>query len=161
MVKNNESQDTRESSFKVEPTQEAFMRLSAALMSMSTRVASDMKLNPSEMVALQHLRLDGPLVLGDLRERISLTSGAMTTLVDRLEKHGLVKREPHPSDRRSILIHYLPQDQRTVGGFYQLLERIKLETDSMSDAERRAVLSFMTAMTQTLMELTHAPRERS
>ena len=160
MAKNKENQDTRQSSFKIEPTQEAFMRLSAALLSMSTRVASDMKLNPSEMVAMQHLRLDGPLVLGELRTRVSLTSGAMTTLVDRLEKHGLVKREPHPSDRRSVMIHYVPQRQETVGGFYKILETIKLETDAMNEAERRAVLSFLDALTKTLMEVTHAPPER-
>ena len=161
MAKNNENQDARESNFKVEPVQEAFMRLSAALLSMSTRVASDMKLNPSEMVALQHLRLDGPLVLGELRKRVSLTSGAMTTLVDRLEKHGLVRREPHPSDRRSILIHYAPQDEQTVGSFYQILETIKNETDPMSEAERSAVLSFLTSLTQTLIEVTHAPQKDS
>ena len=133
------------------------MRLSAALLSMTAKIASDTKLNLSEMVAMQHLRLDGPLPLGELRKRISLTSGAMTTLVDRLENHGLVRREPHPSDRRSVLLHYVPQSQQSVGGFYTLLERIKLETDAMSKNEREAVLSFLTTLTETLIEVTNAP----
>ena len=133
------------------------MRLSAALLSMSTRVASDMQLNPSEMVAMQHLRLDGPLVLGELRRRVNLTSGAMTTLVDRLERHGLVRREPHPSDRRSTLVHYVPQPQETVGSFYRILEAITLEADAMSEGEQAAVLSFLTTLTETLAEVTYAP----
>lgn len=135
------------------------MRLSAAILSMGAKIASDTKLNPSEMVAMQHLRLDGPLVLGELRKRVSLTSGAMTTLVDRLEKHGLVRREPHPSDRRSILIHYVPQPQQKVGGFYTILEVVKLETDAMSETERSAVLSFLNTLTHTLSEVTHAPKD--
>ena len=134
------------------------MRLSAALLSMGAKVSSDMKLNLSEMVAMQHLRLDGPLVLGELRKRVSLTSGAMTTLVDRLEKHGLVRREPHPSDRRSILIHYVPQDEQTVGSFYKVLEAISLETERMNDTERSAVLSFLNTLTHTLGEVTYAPK---
>ena len=158
MAKNNESQDTRESNFKLEPVQEAFMRFSAAVLSMSTRIASNTKLNPSEMIAVQHLRLDGPLVLGELRRRVSLTSGAMTTLVDRLEAHGLVRREPHPSDRRSVMIHYVPQPEQTVGGFYTLLETVKREADAMTDTERAALLSFFLTVTTTLNEV-HTPSE--
>ena len=108
---------------------------------------------------MQHLRLDGPLVLGELRKRVSLTSGAMTTLVDRLEAHGFVRREPHPTDRRSVMIHYVPQSEQAVGGFYTLLETVKRETDAMSDAERGAVLLFLRTLTQTLTEVTHAPKE--
>lgn len=36
-------------------------------------------------------------------ESLGLTTGATTALVDRLEKAGYVRREPHPSDRRSTL----------------------------------------------------------
>ena len=135
------------------------MRLSAALLSLSSKIASESKLNLSEMVAMQHLRLDGPLVVGELRKRISLTSGAMTTLIDRLEKHGLVKREPHPSDRRSVLIHYVPQPQSEVGKFYTILETIKRETDAMDEGERAAVLSFLMTLAETLAEVTHAPAD--
>src|SRR5208337_4121030 len=44
----------------------------------------------------------------DLGDRLSLTSGAVTMLVDRLEHAGWVHRRPHPGDRRYVLIELSP-----------------------------------------------------
>ena len=38
----------------------------------------------------------------DLAERLGVTSGSLTAMLDRLEVAGLVRREPHPTDRRSL-----------------------------------------------------------
>jgi DNA-binding MarR family transcriptional regulator len=38
-------------------------------------------------------------------EYLELTTGAMTSLIDRLEKHGHIERRPNPEDRRSVLLH--------------------------------------------------------
>jgi DNA-binding MarR family transcriptional regulator len=42
-----------------------------------------------------------PHVIGD---RLLVTSGTMTSLLDTLERRGLIRRVPHPSDRRKLLI---------------------------------------------------------
>ncbi|WP_144756072.1 MarR family winged helix-turn-helix transcriptional regulator [Curtobacterium pusillum] len=41
-------------------------------------------------------------------EYLELTTGAMTSLIDRLEKRAHIERRPNPNDRRSILIHLTP-----------------------------------------------------
>lgn len=41
---------------------------------------------------------------GSLAKRTDLSSGAMTSRLDRLEKAGLVKRIPDPDDRRGVLV---------------------------------------------------------
>jgi len=41
-------------------------------------------------------------------EYLELTTGAMTSLIDRLEKRAHIERRPNPQDRRSILIHLTP-----------------------------------------------------
>ena len=41
---------------------------------------------------------------GDLAEQLELSSGAMTTRLDNLEKAGLVRRLPDPSDRRGVIV---------------------------------------------------------
>lgn len=46
----------------------------------------------------------GVLSMGELSGRLMVTSGNVTGLIDSMEKDGLVIREPHPEDRRSILI---------------------------------------------------------
>lgn len=38
-------------------------------------------------------------------EYLELSTGAMTSLIDRLERRGHIERRPNPDDRRSILVH--------------------------------------------------------
>jgi DNA-binding MarR family transcriptional regulator len=58
----------------------------------------------SELAALEHLEADGALTQRELGLRLALTSGGVTVLVDRLERSGWVRREPHPTDRRAVLL---------------------------------------------------------
>lgn len=48
-------------------------------------------------------------------EHLGLTTGAMTSLVDRIERIGLVERRPHPTDRRSLLLHATPAGRAAAG----------------------------------------------
>jgi len=41
-------------------------------------------------------------------ELLELSTGATTSLLDRLERHGHLERRPNPGDRRSILVHLTP-----------------------------------------------------
>lgn len=61
-------------------------------------------LSITDLDALEHLELAGPLSQRELAERLVLTSGAVTQLVDRLESLSLVTRTRHPSDRRVTLV---------------------------------------------------------
>ena len=58
----------------------------------------------SELDALEHLEADGPLTQRELGDRLLLSSGGVTVLVDRLERGGWVTRVPHPLDRRAVLL---------------------------------------------------------
>lgn len=67
-------------------------------------VARTLGVATADLEALAHLQSDGPLTQRDLGSRLMLTSGAVTTLVDRLARAGWVRREPNPDDRRSVLV---------------------------------------------------------
>ena len=71
---------------------------------MRAALARRVGISATDLDALEHLEADGPLTQRDLGDRLSLTSGAVTMLVDRLEQAGWVHRRPHPSDRRYILL---------------------------------------------------------
>lgn len=45
-----------------------------------------------------------PLEPSVIAERLIITSGSMTSMLDTLEKRGLVRRMPHPADRRKLLV---------------------------------------------------------
>src|SRR2546423_13601021 len=62
----------------------------------------------ADLDALEHLELAGALSQRELAERLLLTSGAVTQLVDRLERMRLVSRRAHPSDRRITLVELAP-----------------------------------------------------
>lgn len=64
-------------------------------------------LQSGEFDVLATLRRSGPpyaLTPTALYEATMVTSGAMTNRLDRLEKSGLIKRGPHPDDRRGIIV---------------------------------------------------------
>jgi DNA-binding MarR family transcriptional regulator len=68
------------------------------------RVLKDSKLTPPQHAALNVLTENGGSSLSQLADACYSSRSTMTNLVDNLEKKGLVKREPHPSDRRSMLV---------------------------------------------------------
>jgi DNA-binding MarR family transcriptional regulator len=58
----------------------------------------------SDYDALEALDAHGPLTPGELGARLSLTSGSVTALVGRLEGLGWARRDPHPDDRRKVIV---------------------------------------------------------
>ena len=60
--------------------------------------------NASDFGALCLLLLNGPAPAGRLAELTGLTTGAVTGVVDRLERGGFVRREVDSSDRRKVIV---------------------------------------------------------
>ncbi|QDC01019.1 MarR family transcriptional regulator [Mesorhizobium sp. 8] len=49
-----------------------------------------------------------------LYETTMVTSGAMTNRLDRLEKAGLIRRVPHPSDRRGLMVQLTEEGRELI-----------------------------------------------
>jgi len=79
-------------------------RLDVATSALMVALAHAVGVSVPELIALEHLDRDGSLGPSELARRLQMTSGAVTALVDRLETHGYVRREPHPQDRRRVLL---------------------------------------------------------
>lgn len=58
----------------------------------------------TEMKTISILMQEGALTAGQLAERLNITSGAVTNLLDRLEKTKAVQRKSDPDDRRRVII---------------------------------------------------------
>jgi DNA-binding MarR family transcriptional regulator len=69
-----------------------------------SQVAADFGLYPTDMLALHLLNRGDGLTAGQLAEKLRLTSGATTTLVDRLLRGNLVTRHADPRDRRKVIV---------------------------------------------------------
>jgi DNA-binding MarR family transcriptional regulator len=72
-------------------------------------VADAIGLNRTDLRCVDVLVLEGPLTAGRLAEATGLTTGAMTTALDRLEQAGLVRRTRDTVDRRRVLVRATPR----------------------------------------------------
>jgi DNA-binding MarR family transcriptional regulator len=78
-----------------------------------TREAFGLSVSAFQTLAI----LDGagePLPGHAIAEQLLVSSASMTSLLDTLERRGLVERHPHPTDRRKVLIHLTGDAQRIV-----------------------------------------------
>lgn len=138
---------------------EAFSHYNAGLLTLAAHFASDIGITLSEAVINDHLRLFGPLTPGELAKRARLSSGAVTALLDRLEARGFVERKPHPGDRRSLLIHYVPQEPKLVGRLYAVMEGFRQEFDELDEGGKKAVQTFLSSMAKVVMSVALEEKE--
>jgi DNA-binding MarR family transcriptional regulator len=67
-------------------------------------VAARLGMGQTDFTCLTVLIREGPATPGWIVERTGLTSGAVTGVVDRLERAGWVRREADPADRRRVVV---------------------------------------------------------
>ena len=80
---------------------------------------------------------------GQLAQATGLTTGAITGIVDRLEKAGYAKREPNPADRRSLLIRAVNQDKvgQILGPIYDSLREAMTQMASRYTPEQLEIIA--------------------
>jgi DNA-binding MarR family transcriptional regulator len=82
-------------------------------------VADRLGLHVTDLRCLNVLAQDGPLTAGELGQRIGLgTTGAVTRMVDRLERAGYVHREVDAGDRRRVIIQPARERLATIAPLY-------------------------------------------
>ncbi len=73
--------------------------------------AAGIEINPAQGRILFALWQQDGTPIQTLRERTSLEKSTLTSMLDRLEEAGLVRRQPSPTDRRQILIKRTAKDR--------------------------------------------------
>jgi DNA-binding MarR family transcriptional regulator len=82
----------------------------------------------------------GTVTAGELATLTGLTSGAITGVLDRLEKAGFVRREKDPGDRRQVLVCVLPDRQRELEQIFAPMARAWADLCSGYDDEQLALV---------------------
>src|SRR4051794_1476360 len=80
-------------------------------------VADALGVNRTDMRCLDVLEREGPVTAGRLAGSTGLTSGAITTVIDRLERGGFARRLRDPGDRRRVLVELAPDIREHSGDF--------------------------------------------
>jgi DNA-binding MarR family transcriptional regulator len=125
-------------------------RRTGSLGSMHARAIADrVGVHPTDFEAMDVLDWTGPIPAGELAKRIGLTSGAVTGVIDRLERDGWVRRTSDPRDRRRVIVELVP-DPPHVGtaqleAFEPLTAEMAALNDRFDDDQLQAVLDWLRA----------------
>lgn len=119
-------------------------------------------LHPTDWAALDLLDWAGPLPTGELGAALGLSPAAATSLVDRLEQRGFVRRGSDPNDRRRTIVRAEPSrgpDYERINR--QLEERMAEHARQFTRAELEAVVQFMRGAADVLDQITAQLRRPS
>jgi DNA-binding MarR family transcriptional regulator len=95
----------------------------------------------------------GPITAGDLARHTGLTTGAVTGILDRLEKAGLVERFRDASDRRKVFVRPRLEAMQRVARLYDGLAAASLKHASdYSTKELELVKSYLEGSLQVLRD---------
>lgn len=101
-------------------------------------------LNRTDTRCLDIIDQTGSITAGELARRIGLTTGAVTTVIDRLERAGLVLRRRDPGDRRRVNIELTPEAQGLADEIYGPMSNAALPyLESLTNDEIATVTTFL------------------
>lgn len=116
-------------------------------------VAARLGITITDLSCLNMLSMDGPSTPGELARRIGITNGgAVTAMVDRLERAGYVRRERDPGDRRRVRVELVAERAAAAVTplFAGLGAGVAGELDRRDDAELARLLEFVGALNGVL-----------
>jgi DNA-binding MarR family transcriptional regulator len=115
------------------------------------RLPSVRRFNFSTLSVLHTLARSGPLRLTDLLATEQLKQPALTSLVAKLERDGLLRRRPDPSDGRAMLLSLTRQGRQIVRSRHaNRVAKLSHLVNQLTDDEREA----LAGSTQVLLRLT-------
>jgi MarR family transcriptional regulator, 2-MHQ and catechol-resistance regulon repressor len=97
-----------------------------------------------------------------IAERLLITTGSMTSLLDTLQKRGLIRRLPHPGDRRKLLVDITPDAQLIVDEFLPSFHAREHEliSSALTPAEQTLLLRLLAKIQQAAIQAGPAPPAR-
>ena len=132
-------------------------RLSTATVFFHAAVADRMGVTVSDAKCRSLLLQHGPLSAGDLAQRLGLTTGAVTGVIDRLTRARWVMRVPDPVDRRRVTVHLArhPKRDRDLERLFEpMSKRIHALVAGYDRREQECILEFVTKASEILEEET-------
>ena len=132
---------------------------SSAVLRHAAATAKRMGLEASELAALEHLQAAGAINQKRLGVRLSMSPGAITAMIDRLERRGYVERIPNPEDRRSALVNITKAGlEESLRHLWPYIEEMKGVEEGFSEEERAVVARFLRAATQATQRAAEGDR---
>jgi DNA-binding MarR family transcriptional regulator len=138
------------------------MRIGSSQGAMFAKMVADRAgISSADMDCIDFVNVEGRMTAGRLAELTGLTTGAITGVVDRLEKAGFVRRERDESDRRKVFIVPVREKMMQVGRPYELVKRaMAKQCEAYTDAELKFLIRYGTESYQSMLEATTKLRDQ-
>jgi DNA-binding MarR family transcriptional regulator len=123
---------------------------------LSQTVAAKVGLTQTDLLAMDLISRDNEVTAGQLARELNLTTGAITGLIDRLQKAGLARRVDDPNDRRRVLVRATAKEQR-IGELYRPLALgLRRAIDDYSEDELALLTEFLRKLRSALRATTES-----
>lgn len=114
-------------------------------------VVRGQELTLSQMHAIEILGLHQAMRMKELAEKMGVTTGSLTVVVDKLVKKGLVKRTPHESDRRSLIVELTEEGMEHFAEHDHLHSQLTDEiVNHLSDEETKQLERLLEKINQVI-----------
>lgn len=105
---------------------------------------SKLGLGVSDFAVLEMLLHKGPQPVNVIGKKVLLTSGSISTAIDRLESRKLVRRTPHPEDQRTRLVELTEKGAKLIEcAFRQHARDMETTVAVLTPGERRQLIGLL------------------
>jgi DNA-binding MarR family transcriptional regulator len=121
-------------------------------------VAAKAGINVTDAQCANLLSLDGPMTPGQLAQAMGITTGgAITAVIDRLEKAGYVKRTRDADDRRRVIVELIPENVERIAAYFEPIAQVTRERFlALTEDELRFLLDFARTNNESMPEIIQA-----
>jgi DNA-binding MarR family transcriptional regulator len=96
---------------------------------------------------------DTPLSPNNIADRLIISRASVTSLLDSLEKRGFVKRQPHPTDRRMILVELTDSDRQVANRFRPVVhQHQKVWLSGLNEKEQEQLTDSLQRLQACLLD---------
>lgn len=121
----------------------------------SKHLAKTSGLTAPQILLLQAIRDRGQVTIGELAEEISLSQATVTTIIDRLEKRGLVYRQRSTEDKRKVHAFLTEKAEQVLQDApMPLQEHFARQFDALQNWEQNMILSSLQRVAE-MMDAQH------
>lgn len=112
-------------------------------------VADQLGLHITDLTCIGTLRDRRRATAGELATELGLTTGAVSRMLDRLDRAGFVRRLPDTKDRRRVIVELVPEAESSVVGLFAgHAAQITESAVDLSDAQLAFLLGYLRQRTE-------------
>ncbi|MEJ2250868.1 MAG: MarR family transcriptional regulator [Candidatus Lokiarchaeota archaeon] len=119
-------------------------RMSTNIVLLTESIEQKLGINDTDVKCAEIIFQKGPMTAGKLAKLSELSTGAITSVIDRLEGAGWVQRVADPNDRRKVIIRAIPEKPHPIEGLYDSLSnQIDQLLNSFNNNQLSIILNFV------------------